>query len=258
MERKAEWKEKALHGQHLRQTENIASKDSWIWLTNGNLKKETEGLLIAAQDQALRTNVIKANIDKSRDDPKCRMCKEGDESVTHIISQCKKLAQTEYKIRHDNVAKAVHWELCKKNGLDHVDKWYDHEPESVMENEKCKILWDFTIQTDRMIGARRPDITIVNKETRECQLIDIACPGDNKVAEKEDEKIDKYRDLAREVSKLWNVKVAIIPVVIGALGTVPTMLESRIKEIGISIKTAQIQKTVLLGTARILRKVLEI
>ena len=45
-----------------------------------------------------------------------------------------------------------------------------------MENEKCKILWDFTIQTDRMIGARRPDITIVNKETRECQLIDIA-PG---------------------------------------------------------------------------------
>ena len=258
MERKAEWKEKALHGQHLRQTENIASKDSWIWLTNGNLKKETEGLLIAAQDQALRTNVIKAKIDKSRDDPKCRMCKEGDESVTHIISQCKKLAQTEYKIRHDNVAKAVHWELCKKNGLDHVDKWYDHEPESVMENEKCKILWDFTIQTDRMIGARRPDITIVNKETRECQLIDIACPGDNKVAEKEDEKIDKYRDLAREVSKLWNVKVAIIPLVIGALGTVPTMLESRIKEIGISIKTAQIQKTVLIGTARILRKVLEI
>ena len=157
-----------------------------------------------------------------------------------------------------SIAKAVHWELCKKNGLDHVDKWYDHEPESVMENEKCKILWDFTIQTDRMIGARRPDITIVNKETRGCQLIDIACPGDNKVAEKEDEKIDKYRDLAREVSKLWNVKVAIIPVVIGALGTVPTMLESRIKEIGISIKTAQIQKTVLLGTARILRKVLEI
>ena len=94
------------------------------------------------------------------------MCKEGDESVTHIISQCKKLAQTEYKIRHDNIAKAVHWELCKKNGLDYVEKWYAHEPESVMENEKCKILWDFTIQTDRMIGARRPDITIVNKETR--------------------------------------------------------------------------------------------
>ena len=106
---------KALHGQHLRQTENIASGDSWIWLTKGNLKKETEGLLIAAQDQALRTNIIKAKIDKSHDDPKCRMCKEGDESVTHnIISQCKKLAQTEYKIRHDTIAKAVHWSYARK------------------------------------------------------------------------------------------------------------------------------------------------
>ena len=96
-----------------------------------------------------------------------------------------------------------------------------------------------------MIGARRPDITILDKETRECQLIDIACPGDNKVAEKEDEKIDKCRDLAREVSNLWNVKVKIIPVVIGALGTVPTLLESRIKDIGILIKTAQILRKVL-------------
>ena len=121
--------------QHLRQTEKIASRDSWIWLTKGNLKKETEGLLIAAQDQALRTNKIKAKIDKIHDDPKCRMCKEGEESVTHVISQCKMLAETEYKSRHDNIAKAVHWELCKKNGLDYVEKWYDHEPESVMENE---------------------------------------------------------------------------------------------------------------------------
>ena len=85
-ERKSEWKEKALHRQHLRQTENIASKDSWIWHTKGNLKKESEGLLMAAQDQALRTNLVKAKIDKAHDDPKCRECKEGDELVTHIIS----------------------------------------------------------------------------------------------------------------------------------------------------------------------------
>ena len=58
-ERKTEWRETPLHGQHLRQTESISSEGSWLWLKIGKMKKETEGLLIAAQDQALRTNVIK-------------------------------------------------------------------------------------------------------------------------------------------------------------------------------------------------------
>ena len=86
----------------------------------------------------------------------------------------------------------------------------------------------------------------------------MACPADGKVVGKEEEKIEKYRDLAREVAKLWNVRVKIIPVVIAALGTISNDLEERINEMGISLKTAQIQMSVLLGTARILRKVLEI
>ena len=86
----------------------------------------------------------------------------------------------------------------------------------------------------------------------------MACPADRKVVEKEEEKIEKYRDLAGEVAKLWNVRVKIIPVVIGALGTIPNDLEERINEMRISLKTAQIQMSVLLGTARILRNVLEI
>lgn len=72
-------------------------------------------------------------------------------------------------------------------------------------------------------------------------MTDIACPSDE-VADKKDEKINKYRDLSREINKLWNVKV---PVVIGPLGTVPKLLERRIKDFRISIKTAQIQKTVI-------------
>ena len=76
--------------------------------------------------------------------------------------------------------------------------------------------------------------------------------------EKEEEKIEKYIDLAREVAKLWNVRAKIIPVVIAALGTISNDLEERINEMGLSLKTAQIQMSVLLGTARILRKVLEI
>ena len=64
------------------------------------MKKETEGLLVAEQDQAPRTNVINNQIDKTQEDSKCRMCKEEDKTITHIIMcQCKKLAQKEYKTR---------------------------------------------------------------------------------------------------------------------------------------------------------------
>ena len=67
-------------------------------------------------------------------------------------------------------------------------------------------------------------------------IINVACPTDRKVVEKEEEQIEKYRDLAREVAKLWNVRVKIFPVVIGALGTIPNDLEERINEMGISLK----------------------
>ena len=60
-----DWKEKALHGQHLRQTKEVRSEQSWVWLQNGDLKRETESLIVAAQNQSIRTNLVKAKINKS-------------------------------------------------------------------------------------------------------------------------------------------------------------------------------------------------
>ena len=68
-------------------------------------------------------------------------------------------------------------------------------PKSIEENEKTKILWDVTIQTDRLIEARRPDIMVIDKANKTCQIIDIAVPSDQNVAKKEKEKIDKYQEL---------------------------------------------------------------
>ena len=64
--------------------------------------------------------------------------------------------------------------------------------------------------------------------------------------------------MGRELQKICNVKVKMIPLVVGSLGAIPKQFGNRLKEIGITVGTAQVQKTVLLGTARILRKVLEI
>ena len=82
---------------------NISHDKTWTWLRKGNFKRETESLLIAAQDSAIRTNHIKARIDKTQQNSKCRLCGDRDES---------KLAQREYKARHDCVGKVIHREIC--------------------------------------------------------------------------------------------------------------------------------------------------
>ena len=105
---------------------------------NVDLKRETESLIVAAQNQSIRTNLFKARIGKSQEDSLCRVCKKVEESIDHIVSRCSKLAQKEYKRRHDNLAKIVQWKLARKCHFEAGDKWYKHEPESVLENEDCK------------------------------------------------------------------------------------------------------------------------
>ena len=83
-----------------------------------------------------------------------------------------------------------------------------------------KLLWDFDIQTDHLFSARQPDLIIINNNKKEnFQIVDFTVLADHRIKLKENEKIDKYLDLARELKKLWNMKVTVIPIVIGALGT---------------------------------------
>ena len=64
--------------------------------------------------------------------------------------------------------------------------------------------------------------------------------------------------MGKELQKIWNVKVKIIPLVLGSLGAIPKQFCNRLMQICITAGTAQVQEIVLLGTARILRKVLDI
>ena len=253
-----EWKEKALHGQYTKIADKTDRKKTYKWMKNGYMKKETEGLITAAQDQALPTRWRKVNIEKQSGTPLCRMCNERDETVFHILCECSKMAQTDYKKRHDKVAQLVHWNLCRRYGVQHAKNWYEHNAEKVIENDRAKILWDFNIQTDHVIQARRPDIVVKDKELDHTWIIDIAVPGDARVEDKEKEKIEKYQDLARELRRLWETSVNVIPVVVGALGAV-AKLEEYLGMIEIQQKEVdRIQFSALLGTATILRKVLDV
>ena len=120
-----------------------------------------------------------------------------------------------------------------------------------------KLLWDFYIQTDHLIPARRPDLIVINKRKRIFKIVDFAVPAEHRINLKETEKKDKYFDLARELKKLWNMKVTIVPIVIGALGTVTNGLLNGLEDLEVGGQVETIQTTALLRTAKILRRVLE-
>ena len=128
-------------------------------------------------------------------------------------------------------------------------------PESVLENENYKLLWDFSIQTDHHIEARRPDLVLVDKSKKSCHIIDVAIPEDSGVKEKEAEKVEKYQNLARELRRMWEVRTKVVAIVFGALGTVPLRLKGNLKDIGVDTSINLMQKSALLRSARILRKV---
>ena len=135
-----------------------------------------------------------------------------------------------------------------------------HNPAPVLENDSHTLLWDFNIQTDHLIPARRPDLIIINKKKRKkrtCKIVDFAVPADHRIKQKECEKKDKYLDLARELKKLWNMQVTIIPIVIGAFGIVTKGLLKGLEDLEVGGRVETIQTTALLRTARILRRVLE-
>ena len=101
---------------------------------------------------------------------KCRLCGDRDETINHLISECSKLAQTEYETRHDWVGKVIHWKMNKKFKFNHTNKWYIHNPTSVLENDTHKLLCNFDIDTDPLISARRPNLIIINKKRELAKL----------------------------------------------------------------------------------------
>ena len=81
-----------------------------------------------------------------------------------------------------------------------------HAPEGAVENEEIKVLWNINIQCDNLIEARRPDLIVIDKEEQKGIIVDIAVPADIRVKEKEKEKVEKYQDLNKWISRLWKLR----------------------------------------------------
>ena len=221
--------------------EDKDENNTWRWMRKSDLKGCTKALICSAQEQSIRTYYIKYNIDKTAESPLCKMCGTRNDNISHIVSECRKLAQKEYKRRHDNVGRYVHWQFSEKIGFNRARLWYGHETESIVENIQC----------DHMIEARRSHIVVVDKIKKEDMIIDVGIPGDTRVYDKEQEKIEKYSLLKDEIARLQQMqKVVLIPIAVGA------KVEKYIESLVIEIRIEHMQKSALLGTARIIRKAL--
>jgi len=130
-------------------------------------------------------------------------------------------------------------------------------PKPVCEEGDVTVLWNQAVHTDREVTANRPDIIIKNKKEKTCTLIDVAIPADRNVVQKEAEKKLKYKSLCIEIQRMWKLKCTIVPVIIGATGIVTRSLKKNLEAVPGKHSIDSLQKTAILGTSHIIRKVLQ-
>ena len=152
----------------------------------------------------------------------------------------------------------IQFNICKETGVQ-MDKkhWYEHVPKSVETSQvgKVTILWN-QVQADRIIANNILDIIIRDNKKRTYMLIDVAISEDRNVIKKEAEKILKYKELTIEIQHMWNGKTKVIPIIIGATGTISKSFRKYVSNIPGNHEVNELQKTTILGTAHILRKAL--
>jgi hypothetical protein len=170
-----------MNGQYIRNTDRqlISEEDTFLCLSKGDLKAETESEILATQDRAIQTKHHATGILNTETDSKCRLCQQFDETTDRTISACPILAKEQYTKRHDTVCAQLHFNICKETAVQ-LDKkrWYEHVPKSEETSQGGKVttLWNQQVQTDRTVRNNKPDIIIRDNEkgnmyvNRHCNL----------------------------------------------------------------------------------------
>ena len=137
-------------------------------------------------------------------DELCRRSGKELKTIQHFTAACEKLAPTEYVKRHDRLAKIIHQKLAEAAKLiDNKSPYCKYTTAIVLENENFKLYWNRNILTDKTIYLNRPDVTFMNKKTKNTFPIDIAVPNKHNLAKTITDKQNKYQELANEICAMW-------------------------------------------------------
>ena len=251
------WLEKRLHGRFLKDTKKVSRERTWQWLKGGHLKKETEAMVCSAQKEAPRVNSIKHHIERQDTLPMCSLCVGLSETVMHLSSGWSVLSKMKYQIQHDIVRKHITWLFLKKHGIPTRNKWYCHVPSVVAEtdNGEATIYWDKTIKADRKVSYNMPDVVVIDRKDNAIFIVDFEIPTDHPIKEKEEKKIYKGMDFTAGIRRQLRVTTVIVPIVLGALGTVATKLSESFKKVEIEDVIESLQTAASTSIRALLRSV---
>lgn len=256
------WKNKTLHGRYPTALCDPAVDEdsSLLWLKDGYLHIETEGFITAIQDGVIRTRNYEKYILKSRGtEDICRKCKLVGETIEHITAGCGALANNAYLGRHNMVAKIVYRQWAIKYGLvTNPPPYYKYSPDAVLENHRYVLYWDRPIITDRTVDYNRPDLILIDKDSKKATIVDIGCPLTSNLQKTEIEKVNKYQNLAIELKHTWQLEeVKVVPIIISVTGIVSKSFSKHIEQLSLpKILLREIQKAAILQTCHIVRKFL--
>jgi len=192
----------------------------------------------------------------------CRHCHKESETIQHAIGACSQLVPTDYKHRHDQVAKIIRQKLANKYSLlSKTVPYYKYTPNVILENETHKLYWDRTLITDNTIHFNRPDKTLVGKTKKNLLFYGyISIPSNHNLQAKHTEKLIKYSELAFETKTQWRMDTVLtIPIILSSTGVIPKTLHRALSTLELPPNTfIHLQKATILNTRHIVRKVFNI
>ena len=256
------FKNKSLHGYIARKIEEDSNLDLKItksWTRNKFMTSEFEAYAYAIKEQEISTKFIKAKRSNgtSHLDPKCRLCKNANEDIIHIISSCPLMSARYYlPVRHDVVAKTLYNSLIRKQNGSFKRNDLD-SPEYIHIEGETEYWWNVDIKTATRLKHNKPDLIIWERDNKVCKIVEFSCPADINASRKVEEKINIYGPLIRNLQIMYkDYKFKMLPVVIGALGTVPKATINSLKELSfkkheLNVMIRKLQEKTVKGTVQI-------
>ena len=220
-------KQKRMHGVLFENEErHVDTQNSSLWLKKGNISPQEEGMLCKLQDRNLFHNI-----------QTCPHCHMGNMTVDHLATNCGKLLNHDYKKRHNDIVRNIHFMFARKYGLQKSARLKNYKVQNVISNQRVRIKSDIPIITETRIDNNKPDLLIHDLKTNVITLVEVGVTNKRSLQAREIEKAHKYELLANELKIMYpGAEVKVIPIVITWDGLVTRYNRIYMEQLGISKK----------------------